>query len=204
MTPLFFLLNKIVGSAVMSNYNVNNKLRTLFLILLPVLMFNTGCTSMSFNNGTDVSPDDESLSVVFGQLNLEDARIDWVTFRELEPDSKMYHVPAYGGVFFHVGVPKSSVQVNSFGRNQDRTVYRYDFSSAVRDSTTKVIDKPAVYFVGTYKVIESDSNFDMVKTKTPSEKAVLTKVLTVMKNDKDLSRYKYQIRKVEERLKQLK
>lgn len=183
------------------NFDIKSKLRIVLFVFLPFLVLSTGCAT--FNNGTNVSPSDDSRSVVFGQFDLNGERIDWVTFRELGPRSKIYHVPVYSGVFFHIGVPETSVQVNSFGRNHDKVLYRYDFSSAGRDLTTKDISEPGVYFMGSYKILESDSEFDVAKTRKPSEKEVLEKVLKVMLADEKLRQYEHQIGRIKERLRQL-
>lgn len=196
-------------------YNINNKLRIFLFLLLPVLMFNTGCASL--HNGTDVSPKDKSRSLVFGYFNMDDAPswggIDWVTFRQFKPEKKYYQVPVNDGIFFHIGMPKSSLQVDSFGRSTrfySNTVYSYSFPSAGRNQTGKIIKKPGVYFLGAYKykVIDSGSlfkadKFQMIKSKKPSEKTILKKVLKIMLLDKELAKYKYQIKRIRKRLKRL-
>lgn len=195
--------------------NIKNKLSILLFVLLPALLFNTGCASL--HSGTDVDPKDKSRSLVFGYFDMSDAPswggIDWVTFKQFKPEKKYYQVPVDDGLFFHIGIPKASLQVDSFGRSTrlySNTVYTYNFASAGRNQTSKKIKKAGIYFLGSYKykVIDSGSffkadNFEMVKTKKPSEKKVLKNVLKLMLADRELRQYKYQIKRIRKRLKQL-
>ena len=60
-----------------------------------------------------------------------------------------------------------------------------------------------------YKAIDSGSifkpdNFKMIKAKKPKEKVLLKKLLKIMQSDSELKQYKYQIRRIKQRLKKLK
>jgi len=197
-------------------YHLIKSLLTLFVIL-PAISLSSGCAL--FSKDDPVDPNDKSLSVIFGHFDMKDAPswggIDWVSVKQYKPKQSWYSCGVEEGLFWHIGVHKgSSIQVEEFGRNTrwySNAVYTYNFGGQGRNKTSKIIKKPGVYFLGSYKykAIESDSffkpdNFDMIKTRTPTEKQLLTKLLQIMKGDSDLAVYKHQIRMIQKRLKQLK
>lgn len=188
---------------------------TLFLIL-PALLIINGCSSL--HGAGDSEPEDKTRSVIFGYFNVDDAPswggLDWVSVKQYKPKTSHYNLPIKDGLFYHVGAINSSIQVDRFGRSTrfySNTMYTYSFPDNARNQTSKIIKKPGVYFLGSYKykAIESESffgadKFEMVKTKSPSEKVLLSRLLKIMLDDGVLSSYKHQIRRVKKRLQQLK
>lgn len=186
-------------------------------ILLPAFIFSSGCAL--FSTEEPVDPNDKTLSVVFGYFDMKEAPswggFDWVSIKQYKPKPSYYGTTVEDGLFFHIGVAnKSSIQVDEFGRNTrwySNTVYTYGFGSNGRNETALVIKKPGVYFLGSYKYKEIPSGsffeadkFDMVKSKSPTEKELLTKLLKLIKEDSDYNMYHYQISMIEKRLTALK
>ncbi|MDH5471979.1 MAG: hypothetical protein OEY87_07795 [Gammaproteobacteria bacterium] len=186
-------------------------------ILLPAIVLTSSCSL--FNSKEPVDPNDKSLSIVFGYFDMENAPswggFDWVSIKQYKPKQAYYSCGVEEGLFWHIGVTNgSSIQVEEFGRNTrwySNTIYTYNFGGQGRNDTSRIIKKPGAYYLGsyTYKAIESDSffkpdNFDMVKSKTPTEKQLIIKLIDIMKKDSDLAVYKHQIKLLETRLKQLK
>lgn len=202
----------------MSNKLVRSITRLLITgcILLPALLLSSGCSLFSKEDPAD--PNDKTLSVVFGYFDLEDAPswggVDWVSIKQYKPKPSYYSSGVDDGLFYNIAISnKSSIQVDEFGRNTrwySNATYTYGFGSNGRNETALVIKKPGVYFLGSYKykAIESDSffeadKFNMVKSKSPTEKQLLTRVLKLMQEDSDLNIYHNQIRMIKKRLKVL-
>ncbi|NIQ08979.1 MAG: hypothetical protein GWO08_03195 [Gammaproteobacteria bacterium] len=190
---------------------------TTLLLLVPAILLSSGCSL--FGGGEKVDVNDKSVSVVFGYFDMQDAPswggIDWVSVKQYKPKQTYYSCGVDEGLFYHIGVKNgASIQVDQFGRNTrwySNATYTYNFGGNGRNETSKIIKKPGVYFLGSYdfKNIDSGSffkpdNFDMVKSKSPGEKQLLTKLLDIMKNDSDLSIYSHQIGMIKKRIAQLK
>ncbi len=194
------------------NGSVTKTLITLFL-LLPAIIITSGCAS----KGKPVDPKDKTLSVVFGYFDMKDAPswggIDWVSIKQYKPKKAYYNAAVNEGLFYHVGVGKGSIQVDEFGRSTrfySNTIYTYNFGGSGRNQTSKIIKRPGVYFLGSYKYKAIDSgsffkpdNFEMIKTRGPSEKKILKRLLKIMQGDSELAIYTHQIKRMKKRLKQL-
>lgn len=187
------------------------------LVFLPALLLSSGCAL--FGGGEKIDKKDKSLSVVFGYFDMKDAPswggIDWVSVKQYKPEQKYYWCDVEDGLFFHIGVANhSSIQVDRFGRNTrwySNATYTYNFGGQGRNKTSKIIKKPGVYYLGSYryKAIDSGSifkpdKFDMVSSKSPTEKQLLTKLLEVMENDREYAEYTNQISMIKARLSKLK
>ena len=184
-----------------------------FFLILPTLLLISGCAS----SPDPIDPKDKNRSVVFGFFDMEDAPswggIDWVSVKRYKPKKGYFAAAVEDGLFYHIGVPNGSFQVDEFGRNTrfySNARYVYNFGGKGRNKTGRIIKKPGVYYMGSYKYKNIDSgsiwkpdNFKMVKSKGPSEKVLLKKLLKIMQSDSDLSIYKHQIRRMKQRLKQL-
>ena len=184
-----------------------------FFFLLPALLLSSGCTSLP----DPVDPKDKNRSVVFGFFDMSDAPswggIDWVSVKRYKPKKGYFSAEVKDGLFYHIGVTNGSFQVDEFGRNTrfySNTRYSYNFGGKGRNQTARKIKKPGAYFMGSYKYKNIDSgsiwkpdNFQMIKSKGPSEKVLLKKLLKIMRSDSDLSIYTHQIRRMKQRLSQL-
>ncbi|MDH5601142.1 MAG: hypothetical protein OEY78_07545 [Gammaproteobacteria bacterium] len=195
-------------------YRPVKTLLTLFLVSSTLLL--NGCAT----SPDPIDPKDKNRSVVFGYFDMEDAPswggIDWVSVKQYKPRTKKgyYGAAVKEGLFYHIGLPNGSFQVDSFGRNTrfySNTRYTYNFGGKGRNQTARVIKRPGVYFMGSYKYKAIDSgsifkpdNFKMIKSKKPKEKVLLKKLLKIMQSDSDLAIYTYQIHRIKQRLKKLK
>ena len=184
-----------------------------FFFLLPALLLSSGCAS----SPDPVDPKDKNRSVVFGFFDMSDAPswggIDWVSVKRYKPKKGYFAAEVKDGLFYHIGVTNGSFQVDEFGRNTrfySNARYTYNFGGKGRNQTARKIKKPGAYFMGSYKYKNIDSgsiwkpdNFQMIKSKGPSEKVLLKKLLKIMQSDSDLSIYTHQIRRMKQRLSQL-
>ena len=181
-------------------------------LLLPAFLIISGCASTP----DPIDPKDKNRSVVFGYFDMEEApsdELDWVSVKRYKPKKGYFAAAVEDGLFYHVGVPNGSFQVDEFGRNTrflSNTRYIYNFGGKGRNKTARKIKRPGVYFMGSYKYKEIDSgsfwkpdNFKMIKVKGPSEKVLLKRLLKIMQSDSDLSIFKHQIKRMKKRLKQL-
>lgn len=192
------------------------KLLITFFIVLPAILLSSGCAL--FSTEEPVDHNDKTLSVIFGYFDMEGAPswggIDWVSVKQYKPKEAYYYTDVDEGLFWHIGVEKSSVQVEQFGRNTrfySNATYTYNFGGKGRNATSLIIKKPGVYYLGSYKYKAIDSgsvfkadSFDMEKSSSPSEKQLLTRVLKIIREDSDYSIYTHQIGMIKKRLKQLK
>lgn len=177
------------------------------LIVGLLAFFVAGCATSD-----PVDPKDQSLSLVYGYIDMEDApsSLGWVHLKLYDGKNTGYTVPADDGLFFHVGVEPGPYQVDRFGRHAQffsNTNYTYNFGTRGRNETAIKIVKPGVYFMGAYKYIEVETGwfeadkFRMERTKTPTERELLTRLLKIL--EEDYSEYTRQIAMVKQRLAQL-
>lgn len=159
-----------------------------------------------------VDPKDQSLSLVYGYIDMADApsSLGWVRIKLYDGKNAGYLVSAHKGLFFHIGVEPGPYQVERFGREArflSNTNYTYNFGTRGRNETAIKVDKPGVYFMGAYKYVEvptgwfEQDKFRMERAKTPTERELLTKLLAILEDD--YSEYTRQIAMVKQRLAQL-
>lgn len=171
----------------------------LLIGLLPLVLL--GCVT------TKVDPNDPTRSVIFGYIDMSDAptSVSSVRLKRYDGQDMGYTVPAYKGVFYHVGVQPGPYQVDTFsGSGFFAGDVIYDFGGKGRNATATIVRDPGVYFMGAHKYSKvktgffEQGKFDMKKVARPSEKEILTGVLNLMrKNDK---KYVRQIAMVERKL----
>ncbi len=176
-----------------------------FLGLLALLL--AGCATSD-----PVDPKDQSLSLVYGYIDMADApsSLGWVNIKLYDGKNTGYLVSGHKGLFFHIGVEPGPYQVERFGRDAgffSNTDYTYNFGTRGRNESAIKVDKPGVYFMGAYKFIDvptgwfQQDKFRMERTKTPTERELLTKVLAILQDD--YPEYPRQIAMVKQRLAQL-
>lgn len=188
-----------------------------FFLILPIILVGTGCALLS-SKQESIDPQDKTVSVIFGHFDMKDAPsrdgIDWVTVKQYKPEKSFYSLGVFDkGFFWHIGVSKGSIQVERFGRNTrwySNARYAYNFGGQGRNQTARIIKRPGVYFLGSYKYkhigaksfFKAD-NFKMIKTRSPTEKQLLTKMSKIMKESGQYSEYKHQFGMIQKRLRQL-
>ncbi len=159
-----------------------------------------------------IDPKDQSLSLVYGYIDMKDApsSLGWVHLTLYDGKNTGYFTAVKDGMFFHMGVKPGPYQVDRFGRHPrffSNTEYSYDFGTRGRNETATRIDKPGVYFMGAYRYVEvptgwfEQDKFKMERIATPSERELLTRVLAILQND--YSTYPHQIEMDKQRLAQL-
>ncbi len=154
----------------------------LFLILVfPSLIF-TGCAPRLYN------PVDNSRALVYGYIDMEDAptELSFVNFKQVLPKTKepFWHGGTDGkGLFWQEQLPTGTYQLVSFGgssfwRNAN---YTYNMPEFEKNETAVRIKGPGLHYLGTYKFKKEGTffspKFDIVKSRAPSEKEVLEKLL---------------------------
>lgn len=173
-----------------------------------------GCAS-----APPVDPNDESLSLVYGYFDMEDApsTLEWVSLKKYgggEKGGNWYHLAVRDGVFLHVGIEPGSYQVESFGGQGgipmiSRRPFEYDFGSTGRNSTAIRIKTAGAYFLGSHKYVDHSGGlfeadkFEMARQDSPSEQEVLIRVIAEMESENDLKPYTRQLAMAKHRLSQL-
>lgn len=173
--------------------------------LLGAVLMLDGCASVP------VDPKDESLSMVFGYVDMADApsKIQWVSLKRYgEKEPVWYDMAARDGLIFHIGIAPGSYQVEKFGGMTflTRQRYEYRFGTRGRNDTAVRIQKAGIYFLGAYKYVNHSGGlfradkFEMQPLKTPSEKELLQRLITVLESDSELKMYTRQITLAKKRL----
>jgi hypothetical protein len=168
-----------------------------------------GCAGRS-----SVSPTDETLSLVFGYFDMNDAptKAQWVGLKHYGgKDAGTYTLAVQEGLFFHVGIEPGSYQVDKFGGSGFlRGDYVYNFGGKGRNSTAIRIQKPGVYFLGAHRYVNhagkglfAPDKFEMVPAKAPSEKELLQRLIKLLETDRELAAYTRQLKLARERLAKL-
>ena len=185
--------------------------RIIFLFIATVLV--SSCASSSNEKITD--PKDKNVALIYGYINMNEAkaRLSWLNLRRYRPSAKRYPTGISDGIFFqtdgiffHLGVEPGSYQVERFGSNAHSGHY-YTFGSSGKNQTAIKIEKPGIYYMGSYKYINEkdrwgeDKKFTVKKTKEPTEKQLLTALLKHVKYHH--SEYTLQIKWIEQRLAKL-
>jgi len=178
-----------------------------------------GCASTS----EDVDIKDDTVSLVFGYFDMKDAPSDleWVSLKrygtqdDRQKAGWVYSLPAKEGLFYHVGIRPGSYQVDKFGGSGGiplltRRPFEYDFGSRGRNRTAVRIERPGIYFLGSYRYVNhagegflDADKFAMQPAKQPGEKEVLQRLIKVLESDKELAVYSRQLRLAKQRLAQL-
>ena len=181
------------------------RIASLFAGLLILLV--GGCATSD-----PIDPKDQSLSLVYGYIDMKDApsHLGWVHIKLYDGKNTGYFTVVDEGLFFHLGLKPGPYQVDRFGRHPtffDNVEYSYGFGTRGRNETAIRIDKPGIYFMGAYKYVDvptgwfEEDKFRMEQTTTPTERELLTRVLTILQ--KDHAEYTRQIETVKLRLAQL-
>lgn len=177
-----------------------------------ILLFTLSLAACS--STSPVSETDERLSLVYGYFDMKDAptKAQWVGLKQYSGgDGGTYTINVQDGLFFHVGIEPGSYQVDKFGGSGFlRGDYVYNFGGKGRNATAVRLQKPGVYFLGSYRYVNHSgkgffdpAQFDMQPVKTPSEKEILQRVVKQLETDREFAGYKRQLRQAKERLSKL-
>ncbi len=131
----------------------------------------------------------EEQTLIFGYLDMDDAptSLQWVQLKQLRPVTKgpYYHFIIDDGLFYRTDTPKGIFKFESFGglsrlRNMSFT---FKFPAQGKGAMDPVIDKPGIYYVGSYKFKKvktgffEEGKFELEKISKPSEKELLVKLM---------------------------
>lgn len=133
---------------------------------------------------------DNRTSLVFGYVDMDDAPVDldWLAIKQVLPktDKPYLYEATDHGMFWGSFFKKGAYQIDGFGGRSilRRTDYEFDLPKQyARKLRFKVGNKPAIYFMGSYKYKDvktgffEPGKFDFVATKSPSEKELLERLL---------------------------
>ncbi len=162
------------------------------------------------------NPASANASFVFGYIDMADAepRLDWVTFQQVAPVVKDPSIPgrAKEGVFYLENVAPGSYQVYDFGgrgggffaKGNLYSTYPLSFPVSRQSGLLRVkVEKPGVYFLGSYKYVNVKGNrvatnyvYELERLRAPTEKEVLAQLLPTVKGTMWESRLSDHLRKL--------
>ena len=193
----------------MANHFLPSRILGLWTCLLGAVLVLNGCAS-----APPVDSKDESVSIVFGYFDMADApsNLQWVSLKRYgDKEAVWYDMAARDGLVFHVGIRSGSYQVEKFGGMGGiplltRQRHEYNFGTRGRNDTAIRIQKAGIYFLGAYKYVDRPGGlfradkFEMEPLKTPSEKELLQRLITMLESDSELKIYTRQIALAKKRL----
>lgn len=160
--------------------------RNLMLSLLALALM-IGCAGLK-------NPDQPNNAVlIFGYIDMDDAptNADYVTIRQYKPkpkDNKPYWTATgQDGLFWYSNLVPGSYQMVAFGGHScwKNASYNYNMQDFDKNESALAMEKPGVYFMGSFKYMHVGSffsnKFDVQKTSTPTEKEVLQLLLPYSK-----------------------
>ncbi|WP_019139984.1 hypothetical protein [Noviherbaspirillum massiliense] len=162
--------------------------------------------------GPAVDPKDETLSLVYGYVDMTDApsSLEWVSIKKYGGQAGWYNVPAKDGLFWHIGIEPGAYQVEKFGGRGGsfltRRDHEYLFGTKGRNETAIRIQTPGVFFMGAYKYVDhaggfwKQGQFEMKALKAPSEKELLQRLIKELEADDEMREYTRQINLAKKRL----
>jgi hypothetical protein len=165
-----------------------------------------GCAS----SGPERDINDPTNSLVFGYIDMDDAptSISYATIMQVAPPTK---APYWGlgvrkGLFYSAHLPPGSYQLSRFGGSGFFAgEHAYNFPRQGNQTALR-IDKPGIYFLGSYKYKSEKSGmfeagkFSMQKVAKPTEAELLKRILA---ESDDISKSAWRDR-IQARLKQIK
>lgn len=178
----------------------------LWLALAPMGAALPGCGTAP----EKVDPNAGNLSVVAGHIDMRDApsRLGWVSIKAYGPGTDHHYLARVeDGVFFHIGVDPGSYQIDRFGGQGGLALlggaaHEYEWGTKGRNPTALRIERPGVYFMGSYRYrphrtgFFEPGKFDMERASAPSEREVLQRVLRIVEGDASLKQYALQIQRL--------
>jgi hypothetical protein len=121
-------------------------------------------------------------SLVFGYIDMGESRLtlDLVTLYQALPKTRkpLRAMLAQEGLFFFENLPLGSYQLSSFRgmpRLGDPTVFL--FPRYGRNETAVQLQGPGVHFMGAYKYVKVEEEFDLLPLENPGERELLEALL---------------------------
>jgi len=143
-----------------------------------------GCAT----GGHGRSIDDPSNSLVFGYVDMSDAptSVSWATIMQVAPavDKPYWGTDVRDGLFYTSYLPPGSYKLSALGGSGFfKGEHQYNFPKQGGGQTTVRIEKPGIYYLGSYKYkkvstgLFEASKFAIERVNTPSEAQLLKRIL---------------------------
>lgn len=173
-------------------------------LIILTLLITTGCASRPVLD----EPKGDQSSFVYGHIDMSEApcKLSWVSMKRMKPKTKTpyYNFWIDDGTFFRINVPNGTYKFTEFGGSSGwkNTIYTFSFPKQGKGDLDRIIRKQGRYYVGSWKYKKVKTRFwqqgkyDLVKTKGPSEKEILLKILPYAKHP-------HWVKVIKRRLKQL-
>jgi hypothetical protein len=187
-------------------------------VLSVLLSLLAGC-AYGFNDHKVLAPEpgqptSVQASFVFGYIDMQaaDPGLNWVTFQQLAPIARDPDMPgrAKDGIFYLENVAPGSYQVYDFGGRgggffaKGKLYYSYPVSFPVSRQSGSMrvkVEKPGVYFLGSYKYVSVKGSrfttsyvYDLEPLKSPSQREVLERLLPMVQGTQWEGRLKQHVR----------
>jgi hypothetical protein len=154
------------------------------------------------------NPEREHVSFVYGYLDLEDAptSLGWLDLERVAPrsDDRFYHMRIDEGVFYGEFIDPGSYVLSGFGGGGTMFSQRTVYNVSLQQTPFKlIVDKPGVYFVGSWKYRDVETGmfeaakYDLEETAKPTALEVIERILPHAKGttwDAYLHRYAESLR----------
>ena len=136
-----------------------------------------------------IDVDNPDNSLVFGYIDMSDAptKVTGAWLRQVSPPTEkpFWSMGVEKGLFYNTFIQPGSYQISSFaGSGFVRGSYEYKFSRQGRNQTSVRINKPGVYFLGSYKYVKirkksmfKQAKFSIERVSQPTEAELLRRIL---------------------------
>lgn len=159
-------------------------MRNVLSLSLAACVFLAGCAGGG--HGRDIN--DPANSLVFGYVDMADAptKVSGAQIMQVSPPAEKpyWGMNVRSGVFYTYYLPPGSYRLATLhGSSFLRGEYQYNFPRQGAGQTTVRIDKPGIYFLGSYKYQEvktgffEQGKFDIQRVDSPTEAELLQRIL---------------------------
>lgn len=157
--------------------------RPLFLSLLLAALTVAGCASDSIGPERDLN--DPTNSLVFAYIDMGDAPTS-VDEASLKPQGEegYWHMGVDDGLLYQAHLPVGSYQLATLsGSSFLHGEVEYDFAAYGRNASAVRIEKPGIYFLGSFRYKEVKTGFfeadkfDIERADTPTELELLNRIM---------------------------
>ena len=160
---------------------------------------------------TPIDPNDPTVSVTFGAIDMEEAPsdVDWVFVMHYDGNDEGYFGTVENGMFYHFVEDPGPYQIDEFGSHGGffSDPITYGFGGSGRNESAIQVSDPGVYFMRSHRYVDVETGwfeaekFGMETTGQPTEREILAWVLRDLETN--APEYVYQIAMVRDRLAQL-
>ena len=130
-------------------------------------------------------PKNADVSLLYGHIDMNDGPcwVSWFTMKQVLPEVEkpFWNFRVHDGAFYAEYIPLGSFQFSEFGGQDSwpgNTIYTFKFPQQLQGLR---IEKPGLYYLGSYKMKDEGSFFtskyDIDVAEKPTEKEILEKIL---------------------------